>query len=71
MTIVFATPMPPTRSATPPIPTRSPVNESSVAFFAASASDGFVTPTSAGWSGRIARASTSRARCTRSGSTRV
>ena len=60
MTIVFATPMPPTSSATPPMPTSSPVKESSVAFFAARASDGRLTPTSCGDPGLIARASTSR-----------
>ena len=49
--MVLATPTPPTSSATAPRPSSSPVNASSAACLAASASDGRDTSTSFGASG--------------------
>jgi hypothetical protein len=60
MTIVLATPMPPTSNATAPRPSSRAVNVWSVACRAASASDGFDTFTSSGLDGLAVGASTDR-----------
>ena len=58
ITIVFATPTPPTSRATAPTPSSRPVNASSAACCASSASDGRETSTSFGASGLAVAAST-------------
>jgi signal transduction histidine kinase len=71
MTSTLAMPMPPTRSATAPRPSRRAVSASSAAALAASASDGRVTWTSDGVSGLAVAASTERTSSTWSGSVRT
>ena len=58
ITMMFATPMPPTSSATLPRPSRSPVKVVSVTLRAAIASDGRSTSTSPGELGLAVGAST-------------
>ena len=58
--MVLATPTPPTSKATAPSPSSSAVKVSSVACFAASASEGRDTCTSFGFSGFAVAASTPR-----------
>ena len=58
--MVFATPTPPTSSATPARPRNSAEKVFSVARFAASASDGRLTCTSPGLSGKTVAGSTAR-----------
>jgi hypothetical protein len=71
ITIVFATPTPPTSSATAPRPSSSPVNALSVASWAASASEGRDTLTSLGACGFAVAPSTARTASTASSRVRV
>ncbi len=71
MTIVFATPMPPTSNATAPSPSSRAVKVSSVARRAASASDGLDTCTSSGLDGFAVGASTARTASTCASADRV
>ena len=71
MTMVLATPIPPTSSATAPSPTSSPVNASSVACWAASASEGRETSTSLGACGLAVAPRTPRTCSTASSRVRV
>ncbi|MNW58772.1 hypothetical protein D3C74_366550 [compost metagenome] len=60
MTMVLATPIPPTSRAIEPTPTRSPVKAWSTVFFAARASEGRLTCTWLGVSGWIVGGSSLR-----------
>ena len=71
MTIVFATPTPPTSRATAPRPSSSPVNASPAACLAASASEGRETWTSLGASGLAVAPRTSRTVATDASAERV
>lgn len=66
MTMVFATPIPPTSSAIEPTPTSNPVNAWSTVFLAASASEGRETLTEVGACGLMVGGSSSRTAATRS-----
>src|SRR6266545_1679417 len=71
ITIVLATPMPPTSSATAPRPSSRPVKVLSTAAWAASASEGLDTSTSLGCAGLAVLASRSRTASTAAGSVLV
>ncbi len=70
MTMVLATPIPPTSSAIEPTPTSRPVNAWSTVFFAASASEGRETLTSLGACGLMVGGSSPRTAATRSSTDR-